>query len=286
MVASDSFVVTETGPAIPRNLSAHNDRVLIVQRDGRLGFSELIQLDQASDGHLAHRIFTKMGDLSLPDGSDILAKGSPLSGVEVESKARSESPVRVEVVNVHHVRTQGQRINKVQAYKQCLADMGRVIHVPRAVVETNGVGDEIEGLLEMAGVAFERYKDDRWVAYEIDQPARPPGRDFSKHHATALMLLTAWPADEGSLVSRTRTEETMLRRSLIASLVGQGLAFETTWVPGYHPVECRLRLLDQEERRAFRAVTGAVAERVPVHRLVSADPGSLVVNLMLVPEAG
>lgn len=287
LVASDSFVVTNSGPVVTRDLVSHDDKIMIVRRDGRLAFSALSDLEQGDADHLGHRIFTNMGDIFLPEGSDILMKGSPLSGAEIEDMAQRDSRVKVEIVNVHHVRTNGQRGDKTRAYQQCLAELrGRAVALPREVAETNGIGEDVEEILEIAGAVFERFEDERWVAYDIDPSPRPLGRHLSAHHATALMLLTAWASDTGSLVSRTRTEETMLRRNLIAGLVAQGSPFETTWVPGYHPVECRLRLLEEEERRAYRSVTAAFAVRHPVYRLVTADPGALVVNLMIVPASG
>ena len=118
----------------------------------------------------------------------------------------------------------------------------------------------------------------RWSATGMGAalPARAP------RSGADLLRALAWEVDaEGGVEARLALQEARLRRLLIAALIAEGLPFTIKWVPGYRPVEARLRLSGAWP--AFVSVESARLERGPTRMVtVASERPALPVGLTLI----
>ena len=289
VVATDSFLITETGPAPASMIGAGVDRVVVVDVNGVLSLSAVKAIRPIPDV-LAARVLTEAGDVVVPSGAFAMTSRGPTSGAEIEEALRKDQTVRIDVVSPEDLpRAKKVKVSVVDVYRSCLEALpGGIIQLPCG----NGIADAMEtGILELlrqAEVEHRVVRNDRWVTFVLGpiEATADGARGEFELQADALSMITAWAGDGEHLESRVRVGDCGLRRRLLAAATGAGRGFSVRWVPGYCPVEARVRIGDERAWPARAIVLGAepvIAEALLVE---TATRGDLIVSLaVLRPDA-
>jgi hypothetical protein len=285
VIASDTFVVTARGALLSGELEPGKDQVLMV-RGGALTFADLEEAARNSEPRDAWRLLTPVGDILLAEGSFVMTRDGPLSGQDIALRIAKEKQTRMEVVGPADLPDMAPDTTPLrEIYRACIASLSeQVVQIPRNGVDAL-VQDQIVQCLSEAGIDYKRFRDERWLAFQIDVPAESEnGKVGPCHgeHAEALLSLTAWEPDGESTASRVRFEDSALRRRVLASLAGSRCGFEVKWVPAYRPIECRIYRREAGSMKPFVPVQAALTERAHIQRLEFKDPGHLVVGLAVI----
>jgi hypothetical protein len=278
-IASEAIVVTRAGVVLADELGAQ-DSLLVVRR-GKLTFASIVSID-AAGRRTCQRLFTSLGDILLPDEAQVVARGGPAPAQSLDRELRNGRPVRLEVVSpTSWPRLSGNGSGDWAKFASLAC--GRLIAIPASAAA--GLVEQAQHLLKAVGISTSIWEDERWVVLRPTKDARSPKRRPSVAFSTALQLLTAWDsAESGDVISRTRTGDSRVRARLVAALVNEALRYEVQWLPGYFPVEGRIRLAHDSAFPAFVPLKAARAEEGDVLTVaVEAEKASLVAGLLVVP---
>jgi hypothetical protein len=78
-----------------------------------------------------------------------------------------------------------------------------------------------------------------------------------------------------------------MRSQLIAALANEAMRYDVQWLPGYYPVEGRVRLVGEPGFPAFVPVKAVQAEEAGLLAVeVEAEKASLVAGLLVLPSTG
>lgn len=288
LISDDCYVITARGAVLPDELEPGRDRVLIV-RAGALKLADLEDASLESKPRETWRMLTSVGDIVLAAGSFLMTREGPLAGEDIAAQlARGKQP-RMEVISPADLPEPAADPRSEAVIGQaCVRSLPRpVVQIPRNGVDALVV-DRVERCLRAAQIDYREFRDERWLAFELEAPAANGETGPWGHgQADALLNLTAWDADGESVISRVRLEDAMLRRRIIASLAGSRRSFNIKWVPLYRPIECRIQVGGTSSMKPFVPVHAAIAELGPVRQLEINDRGHLVLGLAIVaPDAG
>lgn len=103
--------------------------------------------------------------------------------------------------------------------------------------------------------------------------------------ADVLTLVTAWAEHGDGYECRIRLNDYALRRRLLASVAGTGRPFSVRWLPGYSPVESRVRVGSERSWPARLPVIGASPESVPTLRVSTKSAGAVIASLAVLRAA-
>jgi hypothetical protein len=288
LVARDTFLMTERGPALAPVLEPSQDRVWIVDRHGAFALSAITELTPSADVP-AWRLLTEAGDIVLPAGVLAMTSAGPLEGHEIHKDLHKHGVIRLDIVSPEDLPPpRSAAAPSAAVYRSCLTALpGHVIQLPRG----NGVADAVQPslleILEAADVGYRLALDDRWMAVVVDpihgvDGAARVGWDLQ---ADLLTLVTAWAEHEAGYESRIRLNDCTLRRRLLASIAGTGRSFSVRWLPGYCPVESRVRVGGERSWPARVAVIGVSPESAPTFRVRTESVGDLIISLAVLRAA-
>lgn len=259
-LAEDAFLLGETGPVATPWLEPGEDRVWVVDRNGAFTLAPVRGVGSRNETD-AWRVLTAAGDLVVPVDVLINTSDGPMSGAEIDQKLRSDKAVRVDVVTADDLPPPARVTAPTdEVVRSCLAALpGRVVQLPRDDEVADAIGPEIEELLLASGVRFHRIEDERWLAFVMEPLTATRRGSCSSFtlQADVLSKATAWAIHENGTDSRVRVTDHRLRRRLLAALVGAGQPFEVKWLPGYRPVDSRIRATGDRPWPA----------RIPVHSM-------------------
>lgn len=282
IIPADGFLMTEQGPALATALDSAVDRVWMVDRSGAFVLSSITEV-KPSKAEAAWRLLTEAGDVVLPSGLFALTSLGPLEGAEVQDALRKHEVIRLDVVSPEDLPPpKSLDVPTAEVYRSCLAALPRpVIQLPRG----NGVADEIMPeviqILRKAKVHYRSVADERWAALVIESveaTARAARAEWDRQ-AHVLTVLTAWAGHLGEYESRVRIGDCTLRRRLLASAAGARWGFSVRWLPGYYPVDSRVRIAHDHRWPARVAVQGISPLIARTLRLGTALGGDLIVSL-------
>jgi hypothetical protein len=281
MLPADCFLIGRSGPVFGGSIR-DGDEVLIVRPNGTLEHVRITHAGGRETHARTWRLLTGTGDLVLPDGTRTITREGPLTGAAIRDRLDNGRAVRLEVLDPADLRISApKKPSPRDIYRRCLSALPRpLIRIPLEVV-TDALEEGIEQVLSTAEVDYTRSDDQRWLVFMFDgiEGAEPNGC-HPPTEAEAMLLLTAWETGEPA-VSRTLLEDVVTRRRLLAALATTGRSFEVHWVPGYRPVEARVRPTPGGERRPFVPVQAVLEEKAPLARVIVAGTGHLVVGLGL-----
>lgn len=288
LVARDTFLMTERGPALAPALEPGVDRVWMVDRNGAFALSAITELTPSTEAP-AWRLLTEAGDIVLPSGALAMTSAGPLGGYEIHKGLHQHAVIRLDIVSPEDLPAPRSADAPIAAvYRSCLTALpGGVIQLPRA----NGVADAIQPslleILEKAEVAYRWACDDRWMAFVVEpiQQADGAARVGWDLQADVLTLVTAWAEYADGFECRIRLKDYALRRRLLASVAGTGRPFSVRWLPGYCPVESRVRVGSERSWPARVAVIGASPESVPTLGVRTESTGDLIASLAVLRVA-
>lgn len=273
---------------MPEELEPGQDQLLIV-RGGALKLAALEQVRLASKQHEMWRVLTPIGDIVLATGSFLMTRDGPLGGEDISTQIAKGKQPRMEVVNPADLPEPPELPGQEDEIERtCLLSLPRrLVQIPSNGVDALVV-DRVEHCLRAAKVAYHEFRDERWVAFELEAPVNHGGAGpWGARHAEALLNLTAWEPNGVSFASRVRFGDASLRRRLIASLAGSRCGFEVKWLPLYRPIESRIHSMDARSMKPFVPIQAAAAEAGAVRHLEVSDRGHLVLGLAIVtPDAG
>jgi hypothetical protein len=288
VIAEDAFLISETGPVLTPWVEPGQDRVWVVDRYGAFALV-MVRSVQSHTVRAAWRLLTPAGDVLLPDGVLAMTSDGPIAGREVEKRLRSEIPVRLDVIATNDLPVAGGRqASMEEVWRSCLAALPRrVIQLPRADGLADAIGPPLQRLLGDLQVRFRRDEDERWLAIILApiSPTRGGCRADFQTQANVLEQITAWSRLDDHLESRVRLGDHLLRRRLLAALVGARRAFEVRWLPGYHPVEARVRGMADHGWPARVPVLAAISEKARVISVELDGIGDPIVSLAVVAAA-
>lgn len=259
---------------------------MLIVRGGALKLADLKEAAPDSEPRDAWRLLTPVGDILLVEGSFVMTREGPLSGQDIMVRIEKGKRARMEVVGPADLPEMARCTTPLrEIYRACILSLPRqIIQIPRNGVDALAE-DQIVRCLREAEVEYQQFRDERWLAFQVDAPADPdngnlgPCRD---EHAEALLNLTAWAPDGELTASRVRFKDSALRRRILASLAGSRRGFEVKWVPAYKPIECRIHRREASSMKPFVPVQAALIESSRVQRLEIKDPGHLVLGLAVV----
>jgi hypothetical protein len=287
-IAEDVFLMSETGPVLIQWLEPGQDRIWVVDRNGAFVLAGVRDVKTASKVD-ARRLLTPAGDVLLPDGSLVMTAEGPTTGAEIEFDLKRGRPVRVDIVSPTDLPPpKKRRIAEKEALCSCFAALpNRMIQLPRSNGAADSVSSDLQRLLKRAGVRFRCVEDDRWTAFILEATTvRAAGcRAEFGIQADALALATAWAVHDDGVESRVRLGDHGLRRRLLVALAGAGRGFEVKWVPGYRPVESRVRPLTGREWPARVPVISVLREMARVVGVDIAGHGDPIVSLAVLSPA-
>jgi hypothetical protein len=256
----------------------------VVRPDGTLAFTGIREVLGTPEDGPAWRLLTGVGDILLPEGVHTITREGPLTGTGIWQRVRRGTTVRSEVLSPVDLPIESaERATQGQVHRSCLAAFSRpIIRIPRTIAVKHNLNHRIGDLLIIAGVKYRRVETDRWLVFVFEPvtgsaPRLAGGYD---DEARALLTLTAWESGDPP-ISRTSLEDCAIRRRLLASLASARRPFEVRWAPSYFPVEGRIQVLPDGERRPFVPVHAVFHQTVPLVRLALASRGHLVVGLAL-----
>lgn len=150
----------------------------------------------------------------------------------------------------------------------------------------NGAGEVLGGRIAAAAARLrlevEQREEGRWLVANL---AGVPSTFASwtwDDERDLLEALCGWEVDQGQVVAvRARLDQQDLRRRLFAAHTASGRTFQAEWLPGYLPVECRIRL-GAGQRRPFVQADRVMAEQGPVVTLETVERCSLIVGPLIV----
>lgn len=288
LVARDTFLMTERGPALAPALEPGVDRVWMVDRNGGFALSAITELTPSTEAP-AWRLLTEAGDIVVPSGALAMTSAGPLGGYEIHKGLHQHAVIRLDIVSPEDLPAPRSADAPIAAvYRSCLTALpGGVIQLPRA----NGVADAIQPslleILEKAEVTYRWACDDRWMAFVVEpiQHADGAARVGWDLQADVLTLVTAWAEHGDGYECRIRLKDYALRRRLLASVAGTGRPFSVRWLPGYCPVESRVRVGSERSWPARVAVVGASPESVPTLGVSTESTGDLIASLAVLRVA-
>lgn len=288
VVAADTFLMTEEGPTLAPALESGVDRVWTVDRNGAFALSLLTHV-RVAGAVAAWRLLTEAGDVVLPSGALALTSAGPLDGREVEAALRKRQVVRLDIVSPEDLpAAKGGDVSPTTLYRSCLAALpGGIIQLPRR----NGTADQIlprvMNILQMAEVRYRTEFDDRWAAIVLEPLKDADGgvRGGWEIQADVLAALTAWAGHSQDYESRLRLRDYALRRRLLAAVAGAGRPFSVRWLPGYSPVESRVRTGPGRSWPARVAVLAAFPLTATTLCLRTESAGDLIVSLAVLRPA-
>jgi hypothetical protein len=288
LIPEDCYVVTARGAVLPDELEPGRDRVLIV-RGGALKLADLEEARLESKPRETWRMLTSVGDIVLVAGSFLMTRDGPIAGEDIAAQlARGKQP-RMEVISPTDLPAPAADPRpEAEIERACVRSLPRpVVQIPRNGVDALVV-DKIKRCLSTAQVDYREFRDERWLAFELEAlTANGETGPWGNGHAEALLNLTAWDTDGESVISRVRLEDAALRRRMLASLAGSRRSFDVKWVPLYRPIECRIHVGGMSSMKPFVPVHTAIAETGAVRQLEINDRGPLVLGLAIVaPDAG
>jgi hypothetical protein len=287
-IAEDAFLLSETGPVPIRWLEPGRDKIWVVDRNGAFALVSVRDMKTGAEVD-ARRLLTTAGDVLLTDNNLVMTAEGPTSGVEIESELRRGRTARLDIVSPTDLPSpKKRRIREAEALCSCFAALpNRVIQLPRSNGAAEAVSSELHRLLKRAGVRFKRVEDERWTSYIVEPTtaqAEPCRGEFATQ-ADALVLATAWAVHDDGLESRVRLGDHSLRRRLLMALAGAERGFEVKWLPGYRPVESRVRPLGGREWPARVQVISAVRETARFVGLDIGSEGDPIVSLAVLTAA-
>ena len=289
LVAEDAFLITETGPAITPCLNPADDRVWAVDRNGALVLAD-IRADDVQSEVEAWRLLTPAGDVVVPENTLAMTSDGPMLGRELENRARNQGVVRLDVVTGTDLPPAVPRsADLADIYRSSLAALPRgVVQLPHTDGVADTVGPELEQILQASSVRFRRVEDQRWLAFLLEPltSTREASRADYPAQLDVLSKATAWANSTEGVESRIRIGDQKLRRRLLAAHVGAGHAFEVKWIPGYYPVESRVRPLGDRSWPARVPVQAVTRESTRVVKLETERAVDLIVSLAVLRPAG
>jgi hypothetical protein len=287
-VAADAFLLSEAGPALPQWLEPSRDRVWVVDRRGAFVLTDLRDVKTGPEV-IVRRLLTPAGDVVVPDGSLVMTSEGPTTGAEVESDLKRGRPVRLDVVSPADLPpAKKRRVTEKKALCSCFAVLPhRIIQLPRSNGVADAAASDLQRLLRRADVGFTRVEDDRWIVFRLEAIAAGVEvcRAGFAAQADALGLATAWAVHGDGFESRVRLGDHHLRRRLLVALAGAGRGYEVKWLPGYRPVESRVRPLAGREWPARVPVISALRDVARVVGLDLARDADPIVSLAVVSPA-
>jgi hypothetical protein len=281
-IAEDAFLLSETGPVSTKWLEPGRDRIWTVDRNGAFALVVVDNVKAAAEVD-AQRLVTTAGDIVVPEGSLVMTSEGPMTGAEVESGLRRGRAVRLDVVSPTDLpRPKPRRVAERDALRSALAALpDRMIQLPQSNGVADAVSAEVERLLNRADVRYRRAEDEKWTVFTLEaiRATADGSRAEFGTQADVLGLATAWVVRDEGVESRVRLVDHRLRRRLLAGLVGAARGYEVKWLPGYRPVESRVRPLAGRDWPARVPVTSALRGRARVALLEIGDEGDPIVSL-------
>jgi hypothetical protein len=285
LVADDAFLLSERGPVTTPFLEPGEDRLWIVDRNGAFVLSEVRAVSSGANAD-AWRLLTAAGDLVLPAGARVTTSDGALSGAEIDASLQGGKGVRVDIVTVDDVPAPvPMKATQDEVVRSALAALpGRVIQLPQDDAVAGAIGADLARLLRLTEVRFRRIEDERWLAFVLESlTATPQGcRSSFGIQADTLSMATAWASHGDGVESRVRVADHRLRRRLLAAHVGAGRPFELRWLPGYRPVDSRVRTSTDRPWAARIPVHAASRDRATAVEIELAGSGDPIVSLAVI----
>jgi hypothetical protein len=282
-LAADSYVATDIGPRLTVDLEP-GVSLTVAQPNGLLGSATVVRIHRGQG--TVWRLLTELGDVVAPQGSRLITR----SGIEraeaiADAVSRGAAP-RLEVLRPSDLPRSAPAPEGLRdPLRACLASLERpIVQLPAPSADA-GARTLAVATMQAAETRFILDEEsERWTALTFERPSFSAGSSSIclPEQAEALLALTAW--SDGS-TSRTRLSDTEARRRLIAGLVAANRPFRAAWLPGYWPVECRVKAGHDGGWPPFVPVVWAKAEVGDIVTIVGTRGGTLVCGLTLVAEA-
>lgn len=278
-LAGDGFVMTPSGALMASDLVA-GARVLCI-RAGVVTEVLVSEIRILSDQDLV-RLLTSLGDVVIPAHEYVVTREGRRRATQIADDHYYGKKCRVEVISPAGL----PQMQKRNAISEAILDIPSfldtfdppLIQLPIRLAEKR-LARTVESVLSRSGSVFQKVEDERWVTFVLKGQGAPTKGKRRFATAEEFLSLTGWDIEKGMPTSRTRLTSTLTRRRLIASLAHHAVPFEARWVPGYLPVECRIR--PAENWPSFATITNFVREYGPVFETVLSKPGALIVGLTI-----
>jgi hypothetical protein len=280
-IALDGVMLTKDGPCLVGDVTC-GDQIVVVER-GEERLARLNAVDAGQGDAECVRMFTALGDVVVPVRRFVMTREGPRSAGDVAAAVHEGRTVRAETI----APPPSDRLDGGGAARHAEEALRALVEPPRAVqipLVTSSVGEAVRGAYARIGVKLSERRDERWLALTQDGGgARRPTGKSAVLRAQDVLCALAWEIDaKGGIEARLPVQESRLRRLLIATLIADGMPFTIKWVPGYRPVEARLRL-SAASWPAFVSVESARLERGPTRMItLASERPTLPVGLTLV----
>jgi hypothetical protein len=277
-VAIDGLTLTKDGPRLIEDIRRGDELVVVERGQERLARVSAVS-DGAEDAECV-RMLTVLGDVVAPMRRLVMTREGPRSAGDIADAVREGRAVRVETIAPSSSGLDGDGAARLaEEALRVLVEPPRAVQIPLAA---SAVAEEVRRSYGRIGIKLSQRRDDRWLALVRDGEGRRAAGKRAQTRAQDLLRALAWEVDaEGDVEARLPLQETRLRRLLITVLIAEGLSFTIKWVPGYRPVEARLRLSGAWP--AFVSVDSARLERGPTRMVtVASERPALPVGLTLV----
>jgi hypothetical protein len=277
-LALDSFTLTDHGPRLVNEIE-RGDQLVVVER----GKERLVRVSAVAAGPndaQCVRMLTALGDVVAPLGMLVMTREGPRAAGDVAAAVREGRTVRAETIAPSRGALNSDvAARRVEEALRALVEPPRAVQIP---LSASSVGEAVRKSYGRIGIKLSQRRDGRWLALVRNGNGRRATGKGAQPASKDLLRALAWEVDaEGRVESRLALQETGLRRLLIVALIAEGLPFTIKWVPGYRPVEARLRL--SEAWPAFVSVESARHERGPTRLVtVAAERPALPVGLTLI----
>ena len=280
--------MSETGPVLTQWLEPASDRLWVVDRNGAFALASIRGISAGSEMQ-ACRLLTAAGDIVLSHSGLAMTADGPLTGDEIAARLQAAATVRLDIVVPTDLPAVEARIAPTrEIYRSCLATLPEhIIQLPRADGLADALRANVEHVLEQAEVRATCIEDERWITFVLPavKAERVGCRAGFDTQADVLAMTTAWAAHAEGIESRIRLGDHRLRRRLLAALAGAARSFEVKWLPGYHPVDSRIRPLGDREWPARVPVHAAIRGTARVVTVELGTSGDPIVNLAIVTSA-
>jgi hypothetical protein len=283
--ALSDFVVAGDGP-IPVSDLVAGENVVSIDAQGRLTYARLTGASPG-ESYSSYRLLTSLGDVIVSDGMCITTRHGPMSGSGVASHLRDGVPLFIEVVRRQSFPSWEERsVPRDAAILAACMTLPRTIVFPAPLCREAQVDRRLADLMQDAGLAVVARDDGRWRSLHVTGGSTlGTQRGGFRHQLEVLSLGAAWCVDaNGALELRVRDRERRARQAILMAALGARKEVSVSWIPGYAPVEARIRL-PEKSASSFASVTGCRAEMHVSRDLDLVGARQIVVGgAMLMPQ--